>query len=141
MKRKHWTLLVIAAGDRPLTPVQLQKSLFLLGKNLPKTTGAGFYKFEPYDYGPFDVQVYLDAEILVAEGLVEISQSGRGWNEYSATPGGRITAAVFEKKLNPKHASYIKAVVAWTQRLSFQALVRAIYAKYPSYRANSVFQP
>jgi hypothetical protein len=35
MTRKDWTLLVIAASEKkPLQPVHLQKSLFLLARNL-----------------------------------------------------------------------------------------------------------
>ncbi len=36
MMRKDWTLLtIVAADEHPLQPVQLQKSLFLISRNLP----------------------------------------------------------------------------------------------------------
>ena len=34
---------------------------------------------------------------------------------------------------------YLQDVVAWTRTFTFSALVRAVYARYPEYRVNSVF--
>ena len=63
--RSDWTLLAICAGGfRGLSPVQLQKTLFLLGKQLPEAVTADFYDFQAYHYGPFDRTVYVDAERL-----------------------------------------------------------------------------
>src|SRR5439155_6656754 len=54
--RSAWVLLaLLAAEGHSLTPVQLQKCLFLLGSRRPKDVGRDFYHFRPYDYGPFDV--------------------------------------------------------------------------------------
>jgi hypothetical protein len=35
--------------------------------------------------------------------------------------------------------SYLVRVVDWVCSMSFPQLVRAIYAKYPAFKANSVF--
>src|SRR5436190_18669612 len=81
MEPKDWTLLVISAADsRGLSPVQLQKSLFLLERRLSEEApaeklGESFYEFVPYNYGPFDVKVYQDAEALEERGLVTIQSS------------------------------------------------------------------
>ena len=40
---------------------------------------------------------------------------------------------------NKQGVSYLEKVVDWVSSLSFPELVRAIYAKYPQYKANSVF--
>ena len=73
MNRSDWALLAIASADgSSVSPVQLQKALFLLGEDLPKTKTQSFYEFEPYHYGPFDQAVYSDAEKLSREGLVSI---------------------------------------------------------------------
>ena len=49
MTRQDWLLLVLAAaGGKPLSPLQLQKSLFLVGHDLAKLVGAGFYTFRPF---------------------------------------------------------------------------------------------
>jgi hypothetical protein len=139
LKREEWALLAIAAakGER-LQPVQLQKVLFLLGKELPGAVGKDYYHFTPYNYGPFDSQAYADAEALAAEGLVSIERPCR-WAEYAATPAGLRRATELATDNHPAWA-YLQRVVEWARGLSFKALVRAIYAAYPEFRANSVFQ-
>jgi hypothetical protein len=143
MKREDWTLLVIAAAKRPgLSPVQLQKSLFLLGEELdPAELGDSFYEFAPYNYGPFDVAVYQDAERLADEGLVAITRTAeRRWALYESTGDGAAKAKSLRTEASSHAVEYLDRVVAWVQRLSFHDLVRAIYAQFPEYRANSVFQ-
>ena len=139
MQRDDWTLLAIAlAGRTPMTPVQLQKTLFLLSKQMPNAVGDDFYDFRPYNYGPFDRQVYVDAEELSRKGLITIDTKNR-FAEYSATHAG-VEAARRLAAGATVAADYLSRIVLWAQSLSFQQLVRAIYAKYPEYRENSVFQ-
>ena len=142
MKRKDWTLLAVAAANgEALTPVQLQKSLFLLGKKMPREVKRGFYRFEPYNYGPFCRDIYTDAELLETEGLIRIDrvEPGRSWAEYSARPDG-IGCAGALRKQSPKAVKYLEDVVAWALPLSFGELVGAIYKEFPEQKANSVFQ-
>lgn len=141
MSRSYWTMLAIGlAKERGLTPVQLQKALFLLGRELPSEVGPDFYNFTPYNYGPFDRAVYVDASMLRVTGSVAITRSESGYDEYSATPAGREFTESLKEKLPPRGVAYLERAVAWTQSLSFSELVRAIYARYPEYRENSVFQ-
>lgn len=142
MQRRDWVLLAIAAaGGEGVSPVQLQKSLFLVGKNCKRTVGARFYKFTPFHYGPFNAAIYSDAEDLEAEGLVKISRRpGQRWVEYAATLEGIVRARSLEGDLPGEVVAYLHEVVAWARRQSFNELIRAIYQQYPSYRKNSVFQ-
>lgn len=141
MKRRYWALLAIAAGrETGLTPVQLQKALFLLGRECANEIGEpdDFYHFEPYDYGPFDVEVYEDARQLKAEGLITISPvPGRRWNCYRATPEGKGKADSTREKMP---GGCLQKQVDWVKSQRFSQLVRAIYEKYPEMAANSVFQ-
>jgi len=141
MNRKDWTLLAIcAAGHKGLSPVQLQKTLFLLGKEIPEAVNGDFYDFQPYNYGPFDRRAYIDAEALADEGRVEISQNaGENWNRFTATRDGEIKASYLQREV-PEATEYLSRLVPWVQQQTFQQLVKAIYAKYPEMRANSVFQ-
>ena len=142
MNREHWTLLALsAAGGAALSPVQLQKSLFLLGRELSDAVGENYYVFQPYNFGPFDADVYHDAEKLAAQGLVAIHREPwRSWVEYQATPAGLKYARKIQTEVAPEAFAYLRKTVAWAQSLSFQALVRSIYQRYPEFRANSVFQ-
>ena len=137
MTKRDWTLLAIAAADgEALTPVQLQKVLFLLGEFKLKGR-SNFYHFIPYNYGPFDPQIYRDAEALEADKLVAVQTGGR-WKQYAATPRGLAVA----NRLNADADAmdYLRRVVRWACSLTFQELVSAIYARFPEYRVNSVFQ-
>lgn len=141
---RDWTLLVIAAAPSSgaLAPVQLQKALFLLSENLRgKIKGAGFHTFEPYDYGPFSSHIYQDAEALEALGLITIRRPPEvRYNQFSVTEAGRARADRLRSELSEDARRYVDDVVAWCLSLSFNALVAAIYDKYPAMRANSVFQ-
>lgn len=138
--RMDWTLLAIACADGdPLSPVQLQKVLFLLGREMPAEAGPEFYKFRPYNYGPFDSAVYADAEALTDAGLVTLVPHWR-WNEYAATPEGMARAEQVRAAAPTAAHEYLSKVVAWARGLSFQDLVRAIYARYPDTRAKSIFE-
>ena len=138
MKRQHWTLLALNfANGRGLSAVQLQKALFLLERGLPEVVGPRFYHFTPYNYGPFDSAVYKDADALSDDGLVNIS-TGR-YSVYSITPEGARVAKELESKASPRAVQHLKNIVEWIQSLTFSQLVRAIYARYPEMKKNSVF--
>ena len=144
MNPKDWTLLVIAARNgKPLQPVQLQKSLFLLGRNLSvhQLQVESFYQFEPYDYGPFCSQVYSDAESLCFEGFVHIDcPISLSYRFYSATGEGIAKANELKKILSPETRDYLEKIVEWTSALSFNDLVSAIYSAYPDMKENSIFK-
>jgi uncharacterized protein YwgA len=143
MNRRDWVLLALDyAAPQALSPAQLQKSLFLLGAELPRHLGTNeFYTFVPYNYGPFSRQVYDDAEILAAHGLVAmLKEPGVSYPQYAATQDGQMLAATLRAKANPIATAYLERVVNWAKRQSFAQLVRSIYERYPAYRQNSVFQ-
>jgi hypothetical protein len=139
-----WTLLTIAAaGARPLEPVQLQKAMFLVGAQLSeaKRRTRHFYTFTAYDYGPFDRQVYADAEQLEREGWVMIRRPPETrYNQYLITARGTLEAHRLELELEPQVRQYLKNVVEFVQSLSFNDLVQAIYRAFPAMKVNSVFQ-
>jgi len=142
MERKDITLLVIeSASDEGLSPIQIQKSLFLVAQSRLPELPPDFYEFYPYNYGPFCEEVYHDADALVEEGMVfNIPVSGQSWARYIITPKGRIRAEEIRNGAAEDLTKYIKAIVEWVSSLSFSGLLRAIYAKYPDYSVNSVFQ-
>jgi uncharacterized protein len=141
LSKSDWNLLVLTASDSATSPVQLQKILFLIGKNLPTQTQNGFYDFRPYDYGPFDATVYSDAEQLSIDGLVTIrlSQSGK-WREYLPSPKGFQKAEEIKQGLPTDLTKYLQDLVLWVKSLDFEQLVKYIYREYPDYKVNSVFR-
>ena len=143
MNRQDLLLAVLAAAEgQAYQPVQLQKALFLLSQNIPEVVcdGPGF-GFVPYDYGPFDSDVYAEAQRLKAAGLAEIGPSTQGrWSAYSASHDGVTRGREVLGRLTPAQREYIEEVSSWVRRLSFAALVKSIYEAYPEQRANSIFQ-
>ena len=143
MGKEDILLLVVAsAKDEPLTPVQLQKSLFLIDRECrDKIPVSSFYDFEPYHYGPFDAEVYQDADILAEKGMVLRFQSDKGaWMNTISTHSGRVRAEQLKKEIAPHIVQYIGNVVDWAQGLSFRELVASIYQAYPEYKVKSVFR-
>lgn len=125
----------------PHTPVQVQKLLFLVDRNLASLIGGPKFKFEPYHYGPFDQAVYSTLQDLARQGLVEITQSNEGnWREYRLTPEGRSRGADVLAALDERARDYIQRASQFVRRLSFTELVSAIYKAYPEMRERSVFQ-
>jgi hypothetical protein len=139
--RRNWILAVIAAAEgESISPVQLQKSLFLVGEKLRKNVGRDFYEFVPYHYGPFSSDIYDDALILADEGLLKIRRSPNGkWTTYSITAKGKKQAKLVADNLPEKASTYIRRLMQWVVGLTFRQLVSSIYQEYPEYRQNSVF--
>ncbi len=142
MDRNDSLLLTVAASEGAgLTPVQLQKALFLIGESKLQGLPPDYYEFIPYNYGPFGSDIYVDADKLSAEGhLAQIPVSGRAWSIYQTTSAGQERAQQIQSECDPALATHVKAVVQWVRSLSFGELLRAIYAQYPDFRQNSVFQ-
>lgn len=141
--RIDWLLLALnAAGSKGLSPVQLQKTLFLLGQKMADKVGAGFYDFQPYHYGPFDRDVYTDAEKLAASGRIEIEQrEGESFNRYIITREGEVDVSRLAHYEAEEVSEYLREkLIPWVRSQSFQSLVSAIYAEYPEMRKHSVFQ-
>ncbi|MDP8212110.1 MAG: hypothetical protein P9X22_02310 [Candidatus Zapsychrus exili] len=143
MEKKDWILLVTScAEDRGLTPVQLQKSLFLLRQKMPMIfEKKEYYEFIAYDYGPFCIDIYRDAENLASEGLININMfSGKRFEQYSITLKGLKATEKIKKEISGEIYEYIHKVIQWIVHLTFPQLIRSIYKEFPSYSKNSVFK-
>jgi hypothetical protein len=143
MNRRDLVLAILAAAEgRPYTPVQIQKAVFVICDQLPDLIdeGPGFH-FEPYDYGPFDSDVYSVLSRLEDDGYAEIAPSAYGnWNTYAASDHGVVQAELLLDNMSTEDEKYIKKISDWVRSLSFKRLVKSIYEAYPQMRANSIFR-
>jgi uncharacterized protein len=141
MQRRDVLLAVMGAADgRSFSPVQLQKAVFLIDRNLPELFDADSrFNFAPYDYGPFDREVYVEASALEMGNLASTAKGANGYSEYSVTDGGLARAGELLQTLSENQRAYICSVVEWVRSLGFAKLVKSIYEAYPDMRANSVF--
>ncbi len=139
MKRDQVTLLMLISADGySFTPVQIQKAMFILSKKMPNIFEEGHYNFKPYDYGPFDKEIYDDIRILAENGLAEITSNGR-WNLYRATNEAIKESSYLIDTFKGEEYNYIKKVSNFVRGLSFAELVASIYKAYPEMKVNSIF--
>ena len=142
VRRADFVLAVLAASDGvEHTPVQVQKLLFLLDERVGNRVGGPFFNFEPFDYGPFDREVYSELERLQTVGLVEIERDvNTDWKTYRVTGPGLDQGRAYLNALPLNVSEYIRQLSKWVRGLSFADLVSAIYQAYPAMKANSVFR-
>jgi hypothetical protein len=141
MTRSEILLAGLAAGgeNATYTPVQVQKLFFLLDKEASTALGGPFFKFVPYDYGPFDQAVYAGLDDLARRDLASIQSTGK-YRVYGLSQAGRAEGNRLLSMLQPSAKDYVVNVAKWVRQLSFQQLVASIYNKYPEMKANSVFR-
>lgn len=143
LSREQVLLSMVAMVDgAALTPVQIQKALFLATDKASRAFARNSrYDFQPYDYGPFDRQVYVDAEDLSRQGLMSIVPGPENrWNTYAATPEGVTRGRQYLRQLNNEQREILERILDVVRSLSFTELVSAIYRAYPPMRVNSVFR-
>ena len=141
MDKSELMLAALApAGNDELTPVQVQKLLFLIDRNIAEDVGGTGFHFVPYDYGPFDSSVYDVLRSLEVRQLVSSSVTSRGWKKYALTTQGVATGQQHLQTLSPRAQEYIKRVSDFVRTTSFSNLVSAIYKAYPDMKVNSVFR-
>jgi len=140
LSRQEYVLAALAsAGDASFEPVHVQKLFFLLDERIGPRLGGKYFDFQPYDYGPFDRDVYDELSILRAEGCVLVDQDWRGLRRYHLTPDGAQRGRAHLQSLPHDVQAEVSKYSAWVVEQSFTSLVSAVYKAFPAMRANSVF--
>lgn len=123
LAREDWTLLSLATAKRSLLPIQLQKSLYLLGQRFPRLTGGAFYAFGSTSSWQFSKEVSRDANLLAMTGLVSIDVVDPGERAYRLTPQGLERARELEKRADPDAIQFLRRTVAWVRTRSVDQLL------------------
>jgi len=141
MDRRAMVLAALAPAKGGLfTPVQVQKLFFLIDRTVPTLVGGPHFNFQPYDYGPFDSDVYNVLEALQRDGMVEIAWiPGSPSRRFRLTADGQARADEEFGVLDSKAQDFIGRASAFVRSLSFADLVAAIYKAFPDMKVNSVF--
>ena len=140
MDKEAFVLMALAAGgEKKYSPVQVQKLLFLLDDNIPDAIGGPHFDFQPYDYGPFDREVYSVLERLAGQAMVSILTTERGRNNYTLTPTGLEEGRKLFQSLSVEPREYAEKIAQFVTTVSFSQLVSTIYSHYPAMKVNSVF--
>ena len=140
MNRKELIIVALNSGHR-FTPVQVQKLFFLIDRNISNQLGGPFFNFSPYDYGPFDKEIYKELLSLQSEGIVKINaEANSARRSYQLTEKGENEANEIKMtKISVEALGYINSLADFIRKLSFVELVSAIYKAYPEMKINSVF--
>jgi len=141
MDRDELILAALAAGGENASyrPVQVQKLLFLIDREASALIDGPHFDFEPYDYGPFDRDVYIELDDLADRGLVIAQSTGR-YRVFSLSPEGYERGTDILYDLDAAAMTYIQQLATWVLGLNFQQLVAAIYNRYPDMKVNSIFR-
>lgn len=142
MQRRQLVLAVLAtAGTDAWTPVQVQKVFFLIDRKIPERVSGPHFNFRPYDYGPFDPQVYRELEELEATGLATIGATDPfSMREYRLTGAGQREGRRLLESFSADVRGYFERAARFVRTRSFPELVSAIYEAFPDMRVNSVFR-
>ena len=142
-------LLVNAAGDRPLSPQQIQKLAFLMGQSGISRLPDPFFEFRPAGYGPLSEEIPQEANRLAGEKLVfrvlpdgtqAASQNQPQWHEWAITPSGaRRAEEIRWKELSLQEAEYLQELVRWGQSLSLRDLTVSVINAHPRMGRNALF--
>lgn len=121
-------------------PVQIQKLIFLFQEQTKSVFHIELFKFEPYNYGPFSIEVYQVLDNLINRGIVEIVYypSDRT-RTYQLMPNGEEEAHRSLNKMEAGAKEYLQKLASWVSNLSFAELVGSVYQQYPEQKINSVF--
>jgi uncharacterized protein len=142
MDRQNFMLAVMAAQDNQIgfLPVHVQKVFFILDKEASGGTGGPYFSFKPYDYGPFDKDVYNELSSLAAKGLIEIDNSRQPRRYLLTSQGYTIGKNNLDILFSNDISKFIADIVNWVSALSFEELVATIYTHYPETKENSIFR-
>ncbi len=141
MDKTQLMLAALSTSDgEELTPVQVQKLLFLIDRNIGQELGGTGFKFEPYDYGPFDASIYEVLRTLESSGLASSTSTAKGWKKYSLTATGSEAGKQYLNASPERAREYIERVSEFVRKSSFSTLLSSIYKAYPEMKVNSVFR-
>jgi hypothetical protein len=138
--REKFMLAVLSTApeNTSFTPAQIQKLFFLIDREAAPLAGGPYFRFEPYDYGPFDKAVYDELDYLNRIGLIQVI-SGR-YRLYALTHEGWTIGVSELPNYDLRAQQYFTACSEWVRSLNFEQLISAIYRKYPDMKEKSIFR-
>lgn len=120
-------------NDKTLSPLQLQKLLFLVDEKLSiDINGTKFFNFEPYDFGPFDRQIYIELNALISTGQI-IVHNGKV-RQYQLIDDN------FNVSIAENIKEKIKILADFVKKCTFKELLTAIYKEYPHTAIKAIYK-
>jgi len=145
LKKDKWILLLLHGVGMVKGKTKLQKLIFIMQENLKEhLPDEEYYDFKPYYYGPFSKELLDDAEFLMFQGLIEISEEPVEVDGeevtmpvYKLTKVGREEARKVREQISERISSQILddilRKIAYFNRLSAKKLTEIVHKSYPGY--------
>ncbi|NOZ23111.1 MAG: DUF488 domain-containing protein [Planctomycetes bacterium] len=130
LTRQKIALALLREAGTELNRTAFVKLMFLLRHETRVGKDPSFYDFVPYKYGPFSFSLYWEVGSLQRNGYLAPG------DEQIAIPVDALAAQRTEELPQATHEA-VTEILDRYGRLSRQALLRRIYAKYPWYASRS----
>lgn len=132
LSRQKLLLAILEAKGEPVTRTVLVKLAFLLRQTNDIESGAAFYDFVPFRFGPFSFALYRELGALIDLGLVTQDDNELRL-ERSMLPQARAAAQSLPRGV----LDSIRSVIQQYGRLTQTELVRQVYSMYPWFATRS----
>ncbi len=117
--------------------------MFLLSQRAKQLVGDGFYKFQPYLYGPYSPQLASDLDKLAKSGEI-VANYTPGYRHafvgLASLPEGFRRANEIKANTDSKAVDFVERTADWVSSQTFSSLLASIYKWYPEYATRSVFK-
>jgi len=130
--RQKIILALLSQANKPLSPMEFVKLVFLLRQETELKNDRTFYDFVPYKYGPFSFDLYRELSVLRQGGYVTSDEERIALCQQNLHLVG--------EKINELPVFVQEAIDKVINRYGYvnqKNLVKDIYARYPWYATRS----
>jgi len=143
---EEWVLAFVYAGN-PANPEDIEikgkllltKEFFVFIKEIMPRLDS-FFKFIPYDYGPFSFSLASTLDNLKNNGLIAVSTiplpSGIRY-DYKLTNDGILLAREIYKKIDSDIKKRLEKLRCDATQMGYFPVLSYVYSKYPEYTTAS----
>lgn len=117
---------------RPIDRTRLVKFVFLSRQETALRDERTFYDFVPYRFGPFSFALYRETETLVRDGYLEEQGDRLAFRSDMASEAREKAEEISSDVRDSVHE-----IVSRYGRVSRDALLRDVYARYPGFAVRS----
>lgn len=129
--------VLAALRAAPLDRVSLMKTLFLAWYRTGKRVDSPF-KFSPYLYGPYSLELYAVLDEMQVGGLLVQSAHAVGRRgKYHLTQAGKL-AANTDQSISGALKTTIGEIASWASAQSFYTPLQQVYREAPEFATQSI---
>lgn len=132
LRRQKIILALLDSAGKPLSRTIFVKLSFLLGQETEIRDEATFYRFVPYQYGPFSFALYRELDALANQSYVVQDDGGVRLDDSSLVETRKLIA-----DLPASAQSSVRCITSRYASKRQRTLLRELYSRYPWYAVKS----